>query len=216
MMNKIRIPSILLLLVLPLLALSLQGCVEMAVVGAGAAAMSAVDRRTTGAQVDDEGIELRATNRVSERFGDRVHVNITSFNRSVLVTGEVPDEKAKAEIGKIVTGTPNVRSLTNDLQVAGGSSFSSRASDATITGKVKARFLDANRFNTLLVKVVTEASVVYLMGIVTESEAAAAVEVARTTGGVRKVVKVFEYCKPADAICAPSKAKAEEPKKSGS
>ena len=203
-------------LVLALLAVSLQGCVEMAVVGAGAAALSAVDRRSTGAQIDDEGIELRATNRVGERFGDKVHVNVTSYNRSVLVTGEVPNEQAKAEIEKIISGTVNVRSVTNDLQVAGGASLSSRASDATTTGKVKARFLDANHFNPLLVKVVTEASVVYLLGIVTESEAAAAVEVARTTGGVRKVVKVFEYCKATDAICAPPKPKAEEPKKSGS
>jgi len=186
------------------------------VVGAGTAAYSAADRRTTGIQVDDEGIELRSGNRVSERFGDKVHVNLTSYNRSVLVTGEVPDANAKSEIEKIVTGTPNVRSVTNDLQVAGGTALSSRANDATITGKVKARFLDANRFNTLHVKVVTEASVVYLMGIVTESEAATAVEVARTTGGVRKVVKVFEYCKPTDAICAPSRPRTEEPKKSGS
>ena len=204
-MKKIRFRPAAFSLVLGLLAVPLQGCIEMAVVGAGAAALSAVDRRSTGAQVDDEGIELRATNRVSERFGDKVHVNITSFNRSVLVTGEVPDAKAKAEIEKIISGTVNVRSVTNDLQVVGGTSLSSRASDATTTGKVKARFLDANRFNPLLVKVITEAAVVYLMGIVTESEAAAAVDVARTTGGVRKVVKVFEYCKPTDAVCAPRK-----------
>jgi osmotically-inducible protein OsmY len=199
-----------------LLAVSLQGCIEMAVVGAGAAVMSAADRRATGAQVDDEGIELRAVNRVSERFGDKVHVNITSYNRSVLITGEVPNGNTKNEIEKIVTGMTNVRSVTNDLQVASGTSLSSRAGDATITGKVKARFVDANRFNVFHVKVVTENSVVYLMGIVTETEAAAAAEVARTTSGVRKVVKVFEYCKPTDAICAPSKPKAEEPKKSGS
>lgn len=215
-MKKIKIPPVPLLLILPLLAFSLQGCIEIAVVGAGAAVMSAADRRTTGAQVDDEGIELRAVNRVNERFGDKVHVNITSFNRSVLITGEVPNETAKSEIEKIVTGTNNVRSVTNDLKVASGTSLSSRAGDATITGKVKARFVDANRFNVFQVKVVTEDSVVYLMGIVTEAEAAAAVEVARTTSGVRKVVKVFEYCKPTDAICAPSKPKAEEPKKSGS
>ena len=214
-MKKIRFPSFPLLLVLPLLALALQGCIEMAVVGAGAVALSAFDRRTTGAQVDDEGIELRASNRVSGGFGDKVHINITSYNRSVLLTGEVPDEKTRVEIGKIVTGVQNVRIVTNDLQVAGGASLSSRASDATITGKVKARFLDTNRFNVLHVKVVTEASVVYLMGIVTEAEAATAVEVARTTGGVRKVVKVFEYCKPTDAFCAPPKPKAEEPKRSG-
>ena len=204
-MKKNRFLPAALPLVLALLAVALQGCVEMAVVGAGAAALSAADRRATGAQIDDEGIELRATNRVSERFGDKVHVNIISYNRSVLVVGEVPDAKAKAEIEKIISGTANVRGVTNDLQVAGGSSLSSRASDATITGKVKARFLDANRFNPLLVKVVTEAAVVYLMGIVTESEAASAVDVARTTGGVRKVVKVFEYCKPTDAVCAPRK-----------
>ena len=203
------------ILIVPLLAVSLQACVEMAVVGAGAAALSAMDRRTTGAQVDDEGIELRATNRISERFGKKVHVNVTSFNRSVLVTGEVPDASTKAEIEKIITGTANVRSVTNDLQVAGGSALSSRAGDATITGKVKARFLDANKFNALHVKVVTEAAVVYLMGVVTESEAAAAVDIARTTGGVRKVVKVFEYCRPTDAVCAPDRPRAGEPKKSG-
>lgn len=214
-MSQTRSPLAAFMLVVLLLAASLQGCVEMAVVGAGAAAMSAVDRRTTGAQVDDEGIELRATNRISERFGKKVHVNVTSFNRSVLVTGEVPDAATRAEIEKIVAGTANVRSVTNDLQVAGGSALSSRASDATITGKVKARFLDANRFNAFHVKVVTEAGVVYLMGIVTESEAAAAVEIARTTGGVRKVVKVFEYCKPTDAVCAPDRPGTAEPKKSG-
>jgi len=205
------------LLILSLLAVSLQGCIEMAAVGAGAAALGFEDRRTAGTLVEDEGIELRATNRVSERFGDRVHVNVTSYNRSVLVTGEVPDANTKAEIGKIVQGVPSVRSLTNDLQVAGGASLSSRAGDASITGKVKARFLDSGRFSAVHVKVITEASVVYLLGIVTQSEANEAVELARTTGGVRKVVKVFEYCKPTDAVCARgAKPKAEEPGKSGS
>jgi osmotically-inducible protein OsmY len=208
--------SLLVVIAAPLVAGALSGCVGMAAVGVGTAMMSSVDRRTTGTQVEDEGIELRITNRISERFGDRVHLNVTSYNRNVLLTGEVPDEKAKAEIEKITLGMANARGVTNELQVAGGSSLTSRASDTTITGKVKARFLDANKFNVLSIKVVTEASVVYLLGIVTEQEAADAVEIARTTGGVRKVVKVFEYCKPADAICAsPSaaKPKAEEPKK---
>ena len=129
------------LLVLPLLAVSLQGCIEMAVVGAGTTALSLADRRTTGVQVDDEGIELRASNRVGERFGDRVHINITSYNRSVLVTGEVPDANARTEIEKLIQGVPSVRGVTNDLQVAGGASLTSRANDATITGKVKARLL---------------------------------------------------------------------------
>jgi osmotically-inducible protein OsmY len=211
-MKNIRFPS---LLVLSLSAVVLQGCIEMAVVGAGTAALSATDRRTTGAQVDDEGIELRATNRVSERFGDKVHVNISSFNHSVLVTGEVPGANVRTEIEKLIQGVPGLRGVTNDLQVAGGASMTSRASDATITGKVKARLLDSGKLNPVHVRVITEAGVVYLLGIVTEAEAAVAVEVARTTGGVRKVVKLFEYCKPTDAVCAPPKPKAEEPKKAG-
>ena len=206
-----------LLLLLPLLAVSLQGCVEMAAVGAGAAVLGYEDRRTTGTMVEDEGIELRATNRVSERFGDRAHVNITSFNRSVLITGEVPNANTRSEIEKIVQGVPSVRSITNELQVTGGTSLSSRATDSTITGKVKARFVDSGKFSALHVKVVTEAAVVYLLGIVTEGEANEAVEIARTTGGVRKVVKVFEYCKPTDAVCARGgQPKAGEAKKSGS
>lgn len=181
----------------------LQGCLEMAVVGAGAGVMSAVDRRTTGVQIDDEGIELRAGNRIGERLGDRAHVNVTSFNRSVLLTGEVPDAAARSEVDKIVRGVPNVRGVTNEVQVAGASAYSARASDATITGKVKARFLDANKFNPIHVKVVTETGVVYLLGIVTNQEAADATEIARTTSGVRKVVKVLEYCKTTDEVCRP-------------
>jgi osmotically-inducible protein OsmY len=196
------------------LAAVLQGCAGVAAVGVGAGVASALDRRTTGAQIDDEGIELRATNRISERFGDRVHVNVTSFNRSVLITGEAPDAKARDEIGKIVAAVPNARAVTNELEVMASTTLGNRANDATITGKVKARFLDANRFNPLHVKVVTERSIVYLLGIVTEAEAAEAVEIARTTGGVRKVVRMFDYCKPTDAACAPrDKAKAEETKK---
>lgn len=187
----------------PLLAVLLGGCVEMAAVGVGAGVVSAFDRRTTGAQVEDEGIELRAANRINERFGDRAHIGVTSYNRSVLLTGEAPDARAKDDIEKIVTGLQNVRTVSNEIQIAGTSAYSTRAADATITGKVKARFLDANRFNPVHVKVVTEAGVVYLMGIVTEKEAADATQVARTTGGVRKVVKVFEYCKLSDEACRP-------------
>ena len=211
-MKKIRYPGIVLLALLP--ALLLQGCVGMAVVGAGSAAVSAMDRRTTGVQIEDERIELVSSNRSGEKFGDKAHINITSYNRNVLLTGEVADAAARNEVEKIVRGVPNVRGITNDLQVGPLATLSSRASDAGTTGKVKARFVDAGKFNAVHVKVVTEASVVYLLGIVTEAEANDAVEVARTTGGVRKVVKVFEYCKPTDPACAPrDKPKAEEPKK---
>ncbi len=191
----------------------LQGCFP-AVVGVGAGAvLSAADRRTTGAQVDDEGIELKTKGRVGERYDDKVHVDVTSFNRSVLLTGEVPDAKTKADIEKIALGVQNVRGVTNEIEIAGIPSAPARANDGYLTAKVKGRFLDADKFNPIHVKVVSEAGVVYLMGIVTEQEAADAVEVARTTGGVRKVVKIFQYCKPTDDICRPREKAAAEPKK---
>jgi len=181
--------------------LLLQGCVEMMVVGTGVAVATVEDRRTTGAQLEDRGIELRAANRIDDRFGERVHVNVTSFNRYVLLTGEVEDEATRTEIETLTRGVPNVLGVSNDLQIAGKSSTTSRSNDTLITSKVKTRFADANRFNVFHVKVVTEAAVVYLLGIVTEQEAADAVEIARTTAGVRKVVKMFEYCKPDDPVC---------------
>jgi osmotically-inducible protein OsmY len=181
----------------------LQGCMPAVMVGAGAAVVAFEDRRTTGAQVDDQTIELRAGNRIDDRFGSRVHVNVTSYNRYVLLTGEVPDEATRGEVEKIVRGVTNVLGASNDLQVAGISSATSRSNDTLLTTNVKARFLNSNSFNGIHVKVVTEAGIVYLLGVVTEQEAADAVELARTTSGVRKVVKMFEYCKPTDEICAP-------------
>ena len=194
-----------LVLCIPLLAVLLQGCAGLAVVGAGAALMTIEDRRTGGSQLEDRGIDLRAGNRIDDRYGERVHVNVTSYNRYVLLTGEVPDEATRADIETIARGVPNVLGVTNDLQIAGRSSTTSRSNDTLITSKVKTRFADARRFNVFHVKVVTEAAVVYLLGIVTEQEAADAVEIARTTGGVRKVVKMFEYCKPTDDVCRPRK-----------
>jgi osmotically-inducible protein OsmY len=181
----------------------LQGCMPAVMVGAGAAVVAFEDRRTTGAQVDDQTIELRAGNRIDDRFGSRVHVNVTSYNRYVLLTGEVPDEATRGEVEKIVRGVTNVLGASNDLQVAGISSATSRSNDTLLTTNVKARFLNSNSFNGIHVKVVTEAGIVYLLGVVTEQEAADAVELARTTSGVRKVVKMFEYCKSTDEICAP-------------
>ncbi len=181
----------------------LQGCVEMAVVGAGATAFALDDRRTAGAQTEDKEIDLRGEARVNERFGDKVHINVTSYNRNVLLTGEAPDAAAKAQIEKIVRDITNVRGVVNEIQIAGASSYSARGNDSYITSKVKARFIDSGRtFSANHVKVVTESSVVYLLGLVTRAEAEAAVEIARTTGGVQKVVRVFEY------IVAPAQAPA--------
>ena len=177
----------------------LSGCLGAAAVGAGAGALVYADRRLTEVQLTDEGIEIRAVNRISEKYGDRVHVNVTSYNRTVLLTGEAPDAAAKAEIEKLVAGVANIKALSNEIQIAGNTSLSSRSNDVYITSKVKARFIDANRFAANHVKVITENSVVYLMGLVTQAESAAAVEIARTTGGVQKVVRVMEIIGDAEA-----------------
>lgn len=193
--------------------LLLQACIPIAAVGIGAAVTSANDRRTSGTQIEDEGIELRATNRISERWGDRVHISVTSYNRSVLLSGEVADEATKAAVEKLVAAVPNIRGITNEIAVAGVAALSARANDSYLTSKVKARFVDAQRFNPFHVKVVTENSTTYLLGIVTQAEADAATEIARTTGGVRKVVRLFEYCKPSDEACrAPAPIRGQAPK----
>jgi osmotically-inducible protein OsmY len=192
------------LLVLVAAAWALQGCVPLVIGAGGAAAYSSLeDRRTTGIQIEDEAIETRASNRISDRFGSRVHVNVTSYNRVALLTGEVPDDAARTEAEKIVRAVPNVREVTNDLQVAGISSYPARANDAYLTTKVRGRLFDTKRVSPVHLKVVTEAGAVYLMGVVSEAEAEEAVDIARNTGGVRKVVKVFEYCKATDELCRP-------------
>jgi len=179
----------------------LQGCAGMVLVGTGVAVATVVDRRTTGTQLEDYGVELRVANRIDDRHGERVHVNVTSFNRHVLLTGEVPDDATRADAETIARGVPGVLGVSNDLQIAGKSSTTSRSNDTLITANVKTRLIDAGKTNPFHVKVVTEAAVVYLLGLVTEAEAEGSVEIARTTSGVRKVVKIFEYCKPDDERC---------------
>jgi osmotically-inducible protein OsmY len=193
---KKSLPRLRTLALLALLGLApqLQGCVEMAVVGAGAAALASDDRRSLGAQTEDKEIELRGESRISGRFGDKVHINVTSYNRNVLLTGEALDAATKAQVEGVVREIPNVRGVVNAIQIAGVSSYTARANDSYLTSKVKARFIDSGgNFSANQVKVVTEGSVVYLLGLVTHKEADAAVEIARTTGGVQKVVRVFEY-----------------------
>ncbi|MCX7177212.1 MAG: BON domain-containing protein [Proteobacteria bacterium] len=186
-------------LLLAALTPTLVGCFGAAAVGMGAGVMLAVDRRPTETVLTDEGIEVRGANRVNAKFGDRAHVNIISFNRNVLLTGEVADAAAKAEAEKLLSGVPNVKAISNELQVSGVSSLGVRSNDAYITSKVKARFVDASQFSANHVKVVTEAGTVFLIGLVTQREADAAVEVARTTGGVMKVIRMFEIISEEDA-----------------
>lgn len=182
-----------------LLALSalpvLQGCIPLIVGGAiGAGALLVADRRPAGSYVQDEGIEIRAVKRINDRYRENSHINATSFNQNVLLSGEAGTEAIKADAEAIVRSDPKVKNVFNEIIVAGNSSLGSRSNDTAITSKVKTRFLaNSGRFSPNHIKVVTENSVVYLMGIVTKSEADAATEVASTTAGVQRVVKLFEY-----------------------
>ena len=185
-MDKLRLISTLVVIA------ALYGCAAAVVGSAGTAVLMGEDRRTVGTVTEDQGIELKSWNRISDKFKEP-HVNITSYNRLVLLTGEAPDEATKSEIGKIVRAVENVRGVYNEIAIAGNSALSARGNDTYLTGKVKGRFIDQQKFNIVHVKVVTESSVVYLLGLVQRKEAADAVEIASTTGGVQKVVKLFEY-----------------------
>lgn len=180
-----------LLLFLPLLS----GCVPMFAIGtaAGTGAYISEDRRTSGMFIEDEGIELKSARRINQQFGDSVHINITSYNRMVLLTGEAPTETFKTDIGKLVMGVDNVRRIFNEIAVGGNTSLASRSNDTLLTSKVKARFLAERKFQINHVKIVTENEVVYLLGLVTRQEADSAAQIASSTSGVKKVVKVFEY-----------------------
>ena len=177
-----------------LIAALLSGCAAVVVgAAAGGTALVATDRRTTGTQVDDEGIELKIANQVSQQYGDRVHLNVTSYNGVVLLTGEVPDQGVWASIGSFAKNTEKVRVVHNELVVGTPTNLDARTNDTYITSKVKTRFIEANKFPPNAVKVVTERGVVYLIGIVSKGEGDAAGEIAATTTGVVRVVKVFEY-----------------------
>jgi osmotically-inducible protein OsmY len=173
----------------------LQGCVGLAATGVGAAALAVNDRRPIGIQVEDENIEWKARKLQLENFKD-AHVNVTSFNLSLLLTGEVPSDKVKQDIGVSMAKIPSVKAVHNELNVAGNSALVARSSDTLTTASVKTRFIGDKTFATNHVKVVTERGTVYLMGLVSREEAEAAAEIARNTSGVSGVVKVFEIIDP--------------------
>jgi osmotically-inducible protein OsmY len=174
-------------------ASALSGCVPL-VVGAavGGTALVATDRRSVGAQTDDEAIELKIANHIGTGYGDRVHVNVTSYNGIVLLTGEVPTPDIVASIGDVARTTAKVRVVHNEIVVAAASPLGSRSNDSYITSKVKTRFVEKNKFSATHVKVVTDRQVVYLMGLVKRDEADNAAQIASTTEGVLRVVKLFE------------------------
>jgi len=172
---------------------SLTACVPLVVGGAAAGtALVATDRRTSGAQLEDEGIELRLLGRVRSDMGTRVRVNVVSYNRQVLLTGEVPNEKDKQAIEQIARKVENVGSVVNALAVMNTPSLAGRSADLLITGRLKAAILDASDLEINAIKVITEHNVVYLMGRVTKREADRVTNIARTIAGVQRVVRVFE------------------------
>jgi len=194
MSRLISIPLALALLAAAAASLVLTGCVPAVVVGATAGTvLVATDRRSTGAQVDDESIELKVANAISERYGDKVHVNVTSYNGWVLLSGEAPDAETRSSIGQIAATTNRVRKVFNEIAVGPNTELGVRTNDTYITSKVKTRFLESDKFNATQVKVVTERGVVYLMGIVSHQEGDAAANIASTTTDVLRVVKLFEY-----------------------
>jgi osmotically-inducible protein OsmY len=173
---------------------SLTGCgVEMVVGGAVMGAVAASDRRTLGAQTDDKTITVKAELRVPKIAGDDAHVNIASFNRKVLLTGEVRDDAARAKVENEVRSIDGVHTIANELEVSGPSSYTTRSSDALITTKVKASLVDMKTISASSFKVVTERGNVYLMGRVTQREGQVAADVARGVSGVMSVIKLFEY-----------------------
>ncbi len=171
----------------------LSGCFTAVVGGAAAGTVMATDRRTSGIYIEDENIEIKASQQIRKSLGEQAHINVTSYNLNVLLTGEAPTAEAKTEAEKIVRSIDNVKNITNEVTIGVKSSLGNRAKDTYITSKIKAKFLTEKNFAGNNVKIVTEAKTVYLMGIVTQQEANLATEIARLTDGVEKVIKVFEY-----------------------
>jgi osmotically-inducible protein OsmY len=172
--------------------LVLQACAPMVVGGFVGGTMVVTDRRTSGAQLEDEGIEIKGSSRIKEALNGKVHVNLASFNRQVLITGEATNERDAKFVAEIVSQVDNVRSVLNEVQVANFSTFSERSQDVLIQSKVKASLIDSKDIFASAFKVHAERGVIYLMGRVTQREADRAVDVARNVSGVQKVVKVFE------------------------
>jgi osmotically-inducible protein OsmY len=170
----------------------LTACFPLAVGGAVVGGMVAADRRTTGTVVEDEGIELRSGSRIREALGERGHVNVTSYNRQVLLTGEVASAQDRQLVEQIVTGVDNVRHIVNELAILGNSTLTQRSSDSLTTGRVKAGLVDASDLSANAFKITTERGTTYVMGRVTPREAKRATEVISATPGVQRVVRILE------------------------
>ena len=176
---------------------AIQGCVGVAATGtvAAASAVATQDRRTAGTIVDDELIELKvgAAIYADETLNDQTHINVTSFNGLVLLTGEAPGESLRTRVTEIARGIPKVRSVQNEIALQAPSSLLARTSDTVVTGRVKAALLATDALSGVHVKVVTERGAVYLLGLLRQAEADRATDTARRVAGVQRVVKVLEY-----------------------
>ncbi|TWO69856.1 BON domain-containing protein [Caenimonas sedimenti] len=181
-----------------LAAAALAGCAPLLIGGAAVGAMMATDRRTSGAQIDDEAIELRAGARMRESFGDNAHISVNSYNRQVLLTGEVPSEAVKQQAEQLAGRVENVRAVINELAVMPATTLPQRSNDVLVTGKVRASFVDASELQANAFRVVTERGTVYLMGRVTQAEADRATQITRQIPGVQRVVRIFELVQAAD------------------
>lgn len=186
---------------LPFLAIFLgatalaQGCVPVIVAGGATAAVAATDRRSVGTQLDDENIELTALRRITDdnRLGDDVHVNITCFNGVMLLSGEATTAEQRDIVLSLVGNFQGVKRVVNEIVIAEPTAFATRTNDSWITGRVKTKLLADENIPGRRVKVITENGTVYLMGLVTQKEGELAAEAARTIGGIKRVVKLFEY-----------------------
>ncbi len=172
--------------------LSLSGCFPLAAGGALMTGFVAADRRSAGTQLEDQNIELKAANQMRINIGERAHINVTSYNRQVLITGEVPAEKDKALAEQMVKGVDNVSTVLNELAVMGNSTFTERSNDLITAGRVKAAIFDAKDLSTNAFKIVTERGVVFVLGRVTAREAKRVTDVVTATPSVKKVVRVLE------------------------
>ena len=191
MKKQIKVSSLTTVLILTCAA-ALQACAPMVVGGFVGGTMVVTDRRTSGTQLEDEGIEIKGSSRIKDALNGKVHVNLASYNRQVLITGEASNERDAKYVSEIISQVDNVRSVLNEIQVANVSTFSERSQDVLIQSKVKASLVDSKDIFASAFKVHAERGVIYLMGRVTQREADRAVEVARNVSGVQKVVKVFE------------------------
>ncbi len=197
-------------------AATLTGCVPLVIGAVAGGSMVATDRRTSGAQLEDEGIELRGISRIRSALGERGHVNLTSYNRQVLLTGEVPTEQDKQLVEQVIARVENVSTVVNELTVSGNSNLGNRSSDTLVTGRVKAQLVDAPDLFANAFKVVTERGVTYLMGRVTQREADRATAIVRTTSGVQKVVRVLDIITEAELARLQPKPQPADVKPTGS